>query len=348
MNEADRRDTGKQRAAARALQAGWDLTGQIEPLGRGHINDTFLVGGSGQAQFVLQRINQRVFRQPTDVLDNQQRVVAHLAAAAPGLVPPMLAARNGSPGWTDPDGDTWKLTAFVTDGAVRDTPDNHDVRAAARAFARYRDALATLPGNRLVDPIEHFLQLDHYLAAWDATPTPDDPAVLRWTALIDAHRGLADTFSEPEGYIHADCKIDNVLFRGESHVVAAVIDLDTTMWGHWAWDFGDLVRSAAVNEHGIDIARFDAALRGYLTVPGQDGELAGATEESLVLAPRYMAFCLAVRFLTDHCRGDEYFKVARRGENLARAAAQFRALESMVAQNRAMGDTARRALIETR
>ena len=46
-------------------------------------------------------------------------------------------------------------------------------------------------------------------------------------------------------------------------------------------------------------------------------------------APRYVTLMLVVRFLTDHLEGDRYFRVERRGENLERAAAQWRLLLEM-------------------
>ena len=101
-----------------------------------------------------------------------------------------------------------------------------------------------------------------------------------------------------------------------------VLDLDTVMWGNWAWEFGDLVRSMSGGQPMP--SRFEAAARGYI---GEAGVV--ATPEDLVLAPRYTTFMLAVRFLTDHLQGDRYFKTAHRGENLERALAQFRLLEAM-------------------
>jgi hypothetical protein len=62
--------------------------------------------------------------------------------------------------------------------------------------------------------------------------------------------------------------------------------------------------------------------------------------DSLLLAPRYVTLMLAVRFLTDHVRGDRYFRVSARGDNLLRAQAQFRLLEHMERRE----DELRRAL----
>jgi len=61
-----------------------------------------------------------------------------------------------------------------------------------------------------------------------------------------------------------------------------------------------------------------------------------------VEAPRYVALTLGVRFLTDHLQGDEYFKVARRGENLERAERQFRLIDELENGEVALG----RALVE--
>lgn len=42
----------------------------VRPFGSGNINDTFLVKVSTQQNFVLQRINTQVFRQPQLVMQN--------------------------------------------------------------------------------------------------------------------------------------------------------------------------------------------------------------------------------------------------------------------------------------
>jgi hypothetical protein len=47
------------------------------------------------------------------------------------------------------------------------------------------------------------------------------------------------------------------------------------------------------------------------------------------MAPRYVALMLGVRFLTDHLRGDRYFRVTAPGDNLRRAREQFALLQDM-------------------
>jgi Ser/Thr protein kinase RdoA (MazF antagonist) len=132
--------------------------------------------------------------------------------------------------------------------------------------------------------------------------------------------------------------VNNLLFEPHRSRVVAVIDLDTVMRGHWAWDFGDLARSAAAGPKGLSVPRYRAVVSGFLR-----GAEVTADVEALVLAPRYVTVMLAARFLTDHLQGDRYFKVAARGDNLRRAGEQLRLLRTMVASDAAMRAAAARA-----
>ena len=50
----------------------------IHPFGKGHINHTYLCEGVGE-KYILQKINQYVFKQPTEVIENMVLVGTHLA-----------------------------------------------------------------------------------------------------------------------------------------------------------------------------------------------------------------------------------------------------------------------------
>jgi len=92
------------------------------------------------------------------------------------------------------------------------------------------------------------------------------------------------------------------------------------MWGNWAWDFGDLVRSAALDDQGFSLSRFKPLLRGFIqTSPrNHNGEA-----ELFASAPAYIACGLGLRYLIDHLLGDVQFKVQRHGDNLRRASARL-------------------------
>ena len=77
---AERNETG----AAAAIAGRFAIDGQVvaaERYGAGHINDTFRLSTDTGTRFILQRINRHVFRDPAAVMDNIERVTAHLAAA---------------------------------------------------------------------------------------------------------------------------------------------------------------------------------------------------------------------------------------------------------------------------
>jgi Ser/Thr protein kinase RdoA (MazF antagonist) len=319
---------------ARRALAAWGLaSARLAPLGEGHINDTWLVEAADGERCVLQRISAAVFPEPRQVADKVARVVAHLRRRGGIGVPALLPA--GALAWyEDADGGVWRLWEFVAGARTLQTLESPaQGRAAGAAFGALQRALVDLAGP-VPEPIPGFLQLAGYLAQLDAARADAaigaDAEVDAALAAVDRRRDLASLFAERDRLIHGDGKIDNLLFAAAGDRVVAIIDLDTVMRGHWAWDFGDLTRSAAADGIRVNVARFASLARGFVDSGALDAGPAGAERrEALLLAPRHLALMLGVRFLTDHLRGDRYFKVRRHGDNLRRARAQLALLEDM-------------------
>jgi Ser/Thr protein kinase RdoA (MazF antagonist) len=323
--------------AAAVLEAGWGIAGaRLEPLGDGHINDTLLATAPDGARWVLQRINEQVFTDPARVMRNLARVETHLGKVAPGLIPPLIETREGRNFCLDEQGGWWRLWDYLPDGhTIEQTRDPAVCRAAAQAFGRFQRLLSDLPGPPLAPTIPGFLELDGYLARFDAAVASTAGAgeavadACGNASFIDRHRDLVEALPRGRDRIHGDCKLNNLLFDASGRAVRAILDLDTTMLGHWAWDFGDLARSVLTGVLGDEgLAEQDAqAIARALFVALVDGLLSGSERaldaRSLAIAPGYVAFMLGVRFLTDHLEGDRYFKVSERGENLDRARRQF-------------------------
>ena len=53
------------------------VTRLIGAYGNGHINDTFMCEGD-DGQYILQRINSNVFKNPSEVMNNIENVINHL------------------------------------------------------------------------------------------------------------------------------------------------------------------------------------------------------------------------------------------------------------------------------
>ena len=315
------------------LGAAWRFDARPKPLGAGIIHDTFLVERDGE-RMVLQRINRGVFRDPQLLMRNVARVSAHLSAKQPGWAPALIPTAAGQ-SFAFSGEQVWRMWTYLPGAsALRVVENDRQAEAVGRGFGRTYRWLQDLSGPKLEDTIPGFLQLDHYLREFEQCRS----APPKLAAAVTARRGLANRFRVRTGYIHGDCRVEHLAFD-DSGEPTGVLDLDTVMWGNWAWEFGDLIRAMAGER--LVPSRFEAAARGYLSEAG-----VAATAEDLVVAPRYTTFMLAVRFLSDHLRGDRYFKTTNRDENLRRATGQLHLLEAMEAMEPAMIERAR-AVIES-
>jgi len=120
-----------------------------------------------------------------------------------------------------------------------------------------------------------------------------------------------------------------------THDAVCVIDLDTTMPGLIAHDFGDLVRTSISShkEDSIDLSTvnvrpqfFKAIAQGYRKgFPNlTDTEL-----QTLPLGALTITLEVGIRFLTDFLEGDMYFKTERKNQNLNRCRTQLKLVEEL-------------------
>ena len=298
--------------------------------GAGHIHQTFRVDCADGA-VVLQRLNETVFPDLGAVMANFTVVTEHLRAKQAGPVLQAIPAREGGLLHRTLKG-VWRCTRFVEGGRMPSEPATlEDARAAAFALGRFLAQLADLPVSSLKEPLPGFHDTRARFEAFRAVADGSGEA-----AFAFAHEGLSDALrGQPLRPVHNDTKLANVLLDAATGEGLCVLDLDTVMPGFAAHDFGDLVRSAAFDggeedaDIGLDLDRLRALAEGYRD--GAGDAISAAERGAFGLGARVIAFELGLRFLTDHLSGDRYFAVTRRGQNLARARAQFarlRALES--------------------
>lgn len=324
---------------ASAAVARWvsakDLLCPVEPLGEGHIHDTYVV--RARNNYVLQRVNSAVYADPQLVMRQTQRVIDHVVDKREIVLPQIVPSTQNRT--LELVGDSyWRMWEYLDDTSVVDPIETcEQASAAAHAFGQFHVALKDMPGPRFVDTIPGFLQLEDYLRQYDECA---DRAPKALGDLVGAHRHLAGRLAQRNGYIHGDCKVNNLLFDAQGQRVVALIDLDNVMFGHWAWDFGDLVRSVCFSRGGVDVDYFHACLSGFVEARGNE---AGMLDYALA-APSYVALMLGVRFLTDHLNGDTYFRVRQPGENLQRAEQQFVLMEEFIEQQDKMAEAGREVL----
>jgi Phosphotransferase enzyme family len=351
-------------AAARAFAISGEFAGAA-PYGSGHINDSYCAifeDGGASSRYLLQRINHHIFKNPVALMENIERVTAHLATRvaddpdhdrrALRLIP----TRAGGVLHVDADGNYWRAYQFIGNATTYNSVQSPEQAfQAARAFGEFQRMLADLPAPRLHDTIPDFHHTPKRFAALEqaiaadvagraATARPEIEFAL-------ARKPLATRLVEaglPERVTHNDTKINNVLLDDATGEGTCVIDLDTVMPGLAAYDFGDMVRTATSPsaEDERDLSRvkmefplFEALARGYLSSAG--GFLTPAEKDSLAFAGKLITFEIGIRFLTDYLSGDTYFKVHRDGHNLDRCRAQFKLLQSIELQEDRMAELIR-------
>jgi hypothetical protein len=333
---------------------------EAKAYGSGHINDTYqaVFDQAGvQVRFILQRINRAIFKNPAAMMENIQRVTAHLAAQVAGEpdcerhVLTLIPARNGR-GWhVDADGEYWRVYRFIEKARTYDAVESTDQAfQAAKAFGRFQPLLGGLPEPRLHDTIPDFhhtpkrfqalqqaIALDVAGRAMLAKPEIEFALARESVAGILLNAGL------PERVTHNDTKFNNVMLDDATGEGICVIDLDTVMPGLALYDFGDMVRTttSTAKEDELDLSRvsmqfpmFEALVRGYLGSAG--GFLTDAEKDHLVCSGKVITFEQGIRFLTDYLAGDTYYKVHRDSHNLDRCRTQFKLVESIEQQEEAM------------
>ncbi len=354
-----------------AAQA-FDLPGELVsalPYGSGHINDTYVieVDVSGKiVRYILQRINQNVFKAPDALMENVERVCHHTQQklATQGLPDAfrralrLIPTRRGRNWLTDANGQCWRCYNFIENATGHDVVSSvRQAHAAARAFGAFQAMLADLPGVRLNETIPKFHHTPTRFANFKEALKKDTQGRAKYaeseirSALEHEHlasliTGALERQEIPERVTHNDTKLNNVLLDDASQEGLCVIDLDTVMPGSVLYDFGDLVRTstspAAEDETDLDkvfmqLPMFAALVEGYLS----SAKVFLSPREVALLpqAGQVITYEIGLRFLTDWLEGDVYFKCKRPNHNLERARTQFKLVDSITAQLPAMRQT---------
>lgn len=333
------------------------------PYGNGHINETYVLGcdgGSGRPRrYILQRINDRIFRNVPALMENVRRVSAHLGARSPRALT-LRPARGGVPCVQDATGGWWRLYDFI-EGAhtVERVTDEAQAREVARAFGGFQAGLADLPGGRLHDTIPNFHHTRSRFEALRAAVAadacgrvaevgPEIAFAFAREADTDVLLALLARGEVCECVTHNDTKINNVMLDDQTGGGVAVIDLDTVMPGLALYDFGEMVRTSASStvEDDPDPAQMQVVLplfrqlvAGYLETAG--GVLNATERDHLGFAGKLMAFENGIRFLADYLQGDVYYRIRHPRHNLQRCRTQFALVASIEKARDAMARVVR-------
>lgn len=329
----------------------------VEPTayGNGHINDTYIV--HAQPDYILQRINKKVFTNPPAVMENIEGVTAFLRKKiiAAGGDPEretlnLILTKDGKPYYHHTDDEYYRMYKFITHAKSYDIVENNDqLYNAARAFGKFQNMLADYPAEKLHETIVDFHNTrvrfaNFKKAVEDNLAGRRDSVKEEIQFVLDRENDcgvIVDALASgeiPLRVTHNDTKLNNVMLDETTGEGVCVIDLDTVMPGSLLYDYGDALRfggsSGAEDEKDLskiwfDLDKFEAFTKGFLEV------LPSITDREIALLPfsiKLMTFECGSRFLADYLNGDTYFKIHYPEHNLVRCHTQFKLVADMEAK----------------
>ncbi len=320
--------------------------------GFGHINETYLVVTDRGCRYILQKINNHVFPDIPKLQENIAAVTNYLRQQTTERygVLQLISTLDGNTYHVDDNGEYWRVYDFIEDSICLQAPETpEDFYQAAIAFGTFQQQLRDFPAHTLHETIVNFHNTpDRYrifrevLARDPLGRAKEVEPEIRF-ALEHEEKGSRLYSMLQEGLLplrvtHNDTKLNNVMLRAETRTPLCVIDLDTTMPGLSAYDFGDSIRFGAAvapedeQELGkvcMSLDLFRIYTKGYLTAcPG----LTETEKQVLPLGALTMTLECGLRFLTDYIDGDHYFTCYRNGQNLDRCRTQFKMVADMEAK----------------
>jgi Ser/Thr protein kinase RdoA (MazF antagonist) len=325
-----------------------DTNSIVKPFGSGLINNTWLISDKGN-DFILQRINHNVFKQPFDIATNIHLVCDHLKSEHPGyLFPcPRKTISGDNMAFIENEG-YFRVFPFVKNSHTIDTVNSpSQAYEAAKQFGRFTNLLSKFPVDDLKITLPDFHNLPLRYSQFEASIQQGNKERINESSTLigflkDHHDivTISEQISKNPDFkkrvTHHDSKISNVLFDNTDHGLC-VIDLDTVMPGYFISDFGDMMRTylSPVSEEEKDLSRieiredyFKAIAEGYLSEMGN--ELSATEKKYLVYAGKFMTYMQSLRFLTDHLNNDIYYGAKYDGHNFIRANNQVSLLKKIM------------------
>ena len=322
--------------------------------GEGHINETYLVETTDN-RYILQRLNDNVFKNPVKVIENVVAVTEYLHdkiisnSGDPNRETlTLIPTQNGEWYYKSEQGDVFRMYIFIDKASSYQSIDNPEMfYHVAKSFGRFQKHLSSFPAEKLHEIIEKFhdttdryIQFKEAVAADKVGRRADVEKEIAF--VLEREKDAAVVVEAiangeiPLRVTHNDTKLNNVLIDDITGEGVCVIDLDTVMPGSMLYDFGDSIRfgasTAAEDETNLskvwmDLELFEQYTKGYIEELKES--FTPKEIELLAFSAKLMTLECGVRFLTDHLDGDNYFRIHRPNHNLDRARTQFKLVADM-------------------
>jgi len=322
-----------------------------EEIKMGHINATYHVmtalKDGTKKNYIVQKINTYVFKNPFCVMNNIDQVTTHLRKKNPDITLHFHHTEDGKNYYEDGDA-FWRLYTYKFGNVVDPITNKDQMEDCGRAFGKFQKELSDFDPSHLGVVIPDFHNTKKYLEKLeDAKEVNFENRIkevedeLKFINDVTPYTLKIANLKEKDGFplrvTHNDTKTNNVLFQTEGKP-AVVIDLDTVMLGVIMDDFGDSIRYGAnkakedeadLSKVGINMEYYEAYVKGFV---GEVKDVLTPNEiECLAYGALTMTYEVGVRFITDYLNGDKYFRVAYPTHNLVRGKCQLALVKDMIA-----------------
>ncbi len=321
-----------------------------EPVTNGLINESYKITNRNTGEsFLLQQINQHVFREPEKIQQNYVALWNYLKSERiPFFIPALKYFADNKLFYSDQHNRCWRVFAFIDGTKTLFTARNEKQAATvAETFAAFTACFRNFSAEQLhvTIPDFHNVSLRFYQFS-QAAKCATKERVNKCKPLIEdlkareKYANLYDVFTESDEFLlrvmHHDAKISNILFDIDSGKVVCPVDFDTAMPGYFFSDIGDMIRSMCCTEDenssefdNIQIRKgfYEAIISGYTDVLGE--ELTASERKYIHTTGLLVIYMQALRFLTDYLNNNIYYRISYPEQNYIRAINQITLLKSL-------------------
>ena len=234
-----------------------------EPIGDGHINDTYLVTAS-DCRYVAQRIKDTA---DTAKYEYNYGLYADILASNGIKFPIWLKSKAGTYFYTDGSGYNWRMYSYIDGDIICAPPKIEQLFFLGQGLKKLHILLQKIKDKpKPVYP--HLHDLMYYYDMYCKVKDDDknicteylDPAIeIIISADIDKMLRIS---VDKTSVVHGDTKLANILFKDGK--VTGFIDFDTLMKGSLIEDVADCIRSCCIDNGQLNTDKADELVKGYL------------------------------------------------------------------------------------
>ena len=321
---------------------------EITPITDGLINTTYLLENKDLGKkFILQKINNHVFRQPEVIVNNHLMIneILKVNDYQFQIIEPIPSLNNRLL-TEDTDGQPWRMLSFVENSMTfLSAPSLQVAFEAAKTFSYFLTTINTEKLPAIEDSLPNFLNFEKRVADYKNSlknaashlienAKAEIEITNQLLSLPDQWIEMEKTHQIPKKIIHADVKISNILFD-QNHQPLAVIDLDTMMISTILYDFGTMIQSYTNTTHEDDGSAqnnfnpemYKVVKEGFLFYLKE--KLNPLEMDHLDYAAQVAIYIQELRFLTDYLNGSTYYSITHPEHNLDRTKNQLELLKGL-------------------